>query len=69
MTATTCGDWLSAMSDNQRNGFAATLLASDRANAATDQARANLAQTSVGDYVSMITDTCKAEAPASLVVQ
>lgn len=69
MAATTCGDWLSAMTQDQRHSFAAALLASDIAKAASDQARANLQSNTADQYVSMITDTCNTEAPSSLVVQ
>ncbi len=65
LTATTCGDWQSEMSDRQRQTFAGALLAYDLAQphgAALDQAKAS-------DYISMITDTCKDESPSSLVVQ
>jgi hypothetical protein len=65
MTATTCGEWLSVMTDRQRQASAEALLAYDLSRPhgpALDQANGT-------QYVSMITDTCRNDSPSSLVMQ
>jgi hypothetical protein len=65
MSATTCGDWLSVMSGDQRKAFSEALLAYDLSKPhgpALDAATAS-------DYVSMITGMCREESSSSLVVQ
>ena len=66
-SSTTCGDWLNVMNDGQRHDLADTVLAADRAKAASDQARANLESETVSDYVSMATDVCRDDSASSLV--
>jgi hypothetical protein len=65
MTATTCGDWLSVMTDRQRQAFAEALLAYDLSRPHGPA----LDQTTATEYASVITDTCRNDSPSSLVVQ
>ena len=63
LATTTCGDWRSVITHSQRQAVAEALLAYDRSKPhgpALDQATA-------GDYISMITDTCKDESSSSRV--
>jgi len=64
MTATTCGDWLSVMTDRQRQAFAEALLAYDLSRPHGPA----LDQTTATEYASVITDTCRNDSPSSLVV-
>ena len=65
MAATTCGDWQSVMTANQRLAFAQSLLAYDL----TKPHGPALSAATANDYIAMIADTCSNESPSSLVVQ
>jgi hypothetical protein len=65
MATTTCGDWLSVMTDRQRQAFAEALLTYDLSKPHGPA----LDQTNDTEYISVITDTCRNDSPSSLVVQ
>ena len=62
---TTCGDWLSVMTDPQRKAYAEAMLASDLLKPHGPA----LYQTTANDYISLITGMCQEEGSSSLIEQ
>jgi hypothetical protein len=63
LAGTTCRDWKSVMTSQQRRPFAEAELADARANARTQAARENLATITVESYTRITDDMCAEEAP------